>query len=72
MIVAGFSSDRNATARQSRPEAAFADRSLLTNETYKNAIKSVIEAVDKGTLRVASPTEQGWVVNEWVKQASLM
>lgn len=57
---------------QQQIEAAFADRSLLTNETYKNAIKSVIEAVDKGTLRVASPTEQGWVVNEWVKQAILL
>jgi 2,3,4,5-tetrahydropyridine-2-carboxylate N-succinyltransferase len=53
-------------------EAAFADRSLLTNDTYKNAIKSVIEAVDKGALRVAAPTEQGWVVNEWVKQAILL
>jgi 2,3,4,5-tetrahydropyridine-2-carboxylate N-succinyltransferase len=57
---------------QQQIEAAFADRSLLANETYKNAIKSVIEAVDKGELRVASPTENGWVVNEWVKQAILL
>ena len=57
---------------QQQIEAAFADRSLLTNDTYKNAIKSVIEAVDKGELRVAAPTEQGWVVNEWVKQAILL
>jgi len=57
---------------QQQIEAAFADRSLLADETYKNAIKSVIEAVDKGELRVASPTENGWVVNEWVKQAILL
>jgi 2,3,4,5-tetrahydropyridine-2-carboxylate N-succinyltransferase len=57
---------------QQQIEAVFADRSLLADETYKNAIKSVIEAVDKGELRVASPTENGWVVNEWVKQAILM
>ena len=57
---------------QQQIEAVFADRSLLANETYKNAIKSVIEAVDKGELRVASPTENGWVVNEWVKQAILL
>ena len=57
---------------QQQIEAAFADRSLLTNDTYKNAIKSVIEAVDKGELRVSAPTEQGWVVNEWVKQAILL
>jgi len=57
---------------QQQIEATFADRSLLADETYKNAIKSVIEAVDKGELRVASPTEKGWVVNEWVKQAILL
>ena len=57
---------------QQQIEAAFADRSLLADETYKHAIKSVIEAVDIGELRVASPTENGWVVNEWVKQASLL
>jgi 2,3,4,5-tetrahydropyridine-2-carboxylate N-succinyltransferase len=57
---------------QQQIEAAFADRGLLADETYKNAIKSVIEAVDKGELRVASPTENGWVVNEWVKQAILL
>ncbi|MFN5943324.1 MAG: 2,3,4,5-tetrahydropyridine-2,6-dicarboxylate N-succinyltransferase [Bacteroidota bacterium] len=57
---------------QQQIEAAFADRSLLADETYKHAIKSVIEAVDKGELRVASPTENGWVVNEWVKQAILL
>ena len=57
---------------QQQIEAAFADRSLLADETYKHAIKSVIEAVDKGELRVASPSENGWVVNEWVKQAILL
>jgi 2,3,4,5-tetrahydropyridine-2-carboxylate N-succinyltransferase len=57
---------------QQQIEAAFANRSLLADETYKHAIKSVIEAVDKGELRVASPTENGWVVNEWVKQAILL
>jgi 2,3,4,5-tetrahydropyridine-2-carboxylate N-succinyltransferase len=57
---------------QQQIEAAFADRGLLADEKYKHAIKSVIEAVDKGELRVASPTENGWVVNEWVKQAILL
>lgn len=57
---------------QQQIEAVFVDRSLLADESYKNAIKSVIEAVDKGELRVASPKENGWVVNEWVKQAILL
>lgn len=53
-------------------EQAFADRSLLQQTQYEEAVRSVIEAVDKGTLRVAEPTADGWKVNEWVKQAILM
>jgi 2,3,4,5-tetrahydropyridine-2-carboxylate N-succinyltransferase len=51
---------------------AWNDRSLLQQETYKQAVHAVMEEVDKGRLRVAGPTEDGWVVNEWVKQAILM
>lgn len=52
--------------------AAWNDRSLLKDTQYSDAVKQVIEAVDKGQLRVASPGENGWVVNEWVKKAILM
>lgn len=52
--------------------AAWADRTLLKDESYTNAVKEIIEAIDKGKERVASPTDNGWVVNEWVKQAILM
>lgn len=51
---------------------AWNDRSLLQQETHKQAIHAVMEQLDKGQLRVASPTDHGWVVNEWVKQAILM
>jgi 2,3,4,5-tetrahydropyridine-2,6-dicarboxylate N-succinyltransferase len=53
-------------------EAAWADRSLLKDETYSNAVRAVIEEVDKGQLRVAEPKDNQWVVNEWVKQAILL
>jgi 2,3,4,5-tetrahydropyridine-2-carboxylate N-succinyltransferase len=53
-------------------EAAWNDRALLKDETYSNAIREVIEEVDKGRLRVAEPKGNDWVVNEWVKQAILM
>ena len=53
-------------------QEAFANRELLKDNTYEQAVRSVIEEVDKGRLRVASPTEAGWVVNEWVKQAILL
>ena len=48
------------------------ERSLLKQDAYSNAIKLVIEEVDKGRLRVAEPQGDTWVVNEWVKQAILM
>jgi len=51
---------------------AWSNRELLKNEKYSDAVRSVIEEVDKGRLRTASPTENGWQVNEWVKQAILM
>ena len=57
---------------QTKIEAAWNDRALLMDEIYSNAIREVIEEVDKGRLRVAEPRENNWVVNEWVKQAILM
>ena len=51
---------------------AWQNRELLKDEVYIEAVKSVIEDVDKGRLRTAFPSDNGWVVNEWVKQAILM
>jgi 2,3,4,5-tetrahydropyridine-2-carboxylate N-succinyltransferase len=51
---------------------AWINRELLKDNAYADAVRAVIEEVDKGRLRVASPSESGWVVNEWVKQAILM
>lgn len=51
---------------------AWNNRDLLKDNKYSEAIKNVIEEVDKGRLRTASPSQTGWVVNEWVKQAILM
>jgi 2,3,4,5-tetrahydropyridine-2-carboxylate N-succinyltransferase len=53
-------------------KAAWNDRTLLQESQYSDAVKCVIEAVDKGKTRVAEPGENGWKVNEWVKQAILM
>jgi 2,3,4,5-tetrahydropyridine-2-carboxylate N-succinyltransferase len=52
--------------------AAWANRELLKEEKYADAVRTIIEEVDKGRLRTAEPTEKGWQVNEWVKQAILM
>jgi 2,3,4,5-tetrahydropyridine-2-carboxylate N-succinyltransferase len=51
---------------------AWGNRDLLKEKKYAEAVRAVIEETDKGRLRVASPGADGWVVNEWVKQAILM
>lgn len=51
---------------------AWANRELLKENKYSDAVRAVIEDVDKGRLRSASPSDTGWVVNEWVKQAILL
>jgi 2,3,4,5-tetrahydropyridine-2-carboxylate N-succinyltransferase len=53
-------------------EAAWNERGLLKETKYAEAVRSLIEEVDKGRLRVAEPLEDGWQVNEWVKQAILL
>jgi len=51
---------------------AWNDRELLKTKKYSDSVRDVIEALDKGSLRVANKPEDKWVVNEWVKQAILM
>lgn len=53
-------------------ENAWEDRSQLTNKVTIDAIRSVVDLVDAGTLRVAEPTADGWQVNEWVKKAVVL
>ena len=53
-------------------EQAWENRGLLTQKDTVAAIEQVIEEIDKGILRVAEPTSQGWQVNEWVKKAVVM
>lgn len=51
---------------------AWSNRELLQDNKYVDAVNAVIEEVDKGRLRLAEPTSEGWQVNEWVKQAILL
>lgn len=53
-------------------EQAWENRSLLTQLETQEAIRSLIELLDKGTLRVAEPTEAGWKVNDWVKKGVIL
>jgi 2,3,4,5-tetrahydropyridine-2,6-dicarboxylate N-succinyltransferase len=53
-------------------EAAWQDRSKLSEPKTIEAIRTIIEELDKGIKRVAEPGADGWVVNEWIKKAVIL
>src|ERR1035438_8189394 len=53
-------------------EAAWSNRELLKETKTQDAIREIIEQLDKGKVRVAEPTQNGWQVNEWVKKAVIL
>ncbi len=54
-------------------EAAWDNRELLKEQSTQDAIREMIELLDKGKLRVAQPLEDGtWQVNDWVKKGVIM
>ncbi len=53
-------------------ENAWNDRKLLEDPATIIAIKSIIEELDKGRLRVAEPMGDSWQVNEWIKKAVIL
>ena len=53
-------------------ESAWDDRTLLDKSETQEAIRQVIKQLDSGKIRVASPVDDGWRVNEWVKKAVVL
>ncbi|MEE1099162.1 MAG: 2,3,4,5-tetrahydropyridine-2,6-dicarboxylate N-succinyltransferase [Alistipes sp.] len=56
-------------------EAAWQNRELLKDNATQEAIREVVELVDKGKLRTAEPIDfekSLWQVNEWVKKAIIL
>lgn len=54
-------------------ENAWENRTLLQEKQTQEVIFGVIEQLDKGLLRVASPQQDGtWQVNEWIKKAVIL
>jgi 2,3,4,5-tetrahydropyridine-2-carboxylate N-succinyltransferase len=52
---------------------AWEDRTLLSQASTQETIREVIELLDKGKLRVATPASDGsWTVNDWVKKAVIL
>jgi 2,3,4,5-tetrahydropyridine-2-carboxylate N-succinyltransferase len=58
---------------KSKVEAAYADRSLLSDAATKQAVLDVVAMLDQGKLRVATQDEPGkWTTHAWIKQAVLL
>lgn len=53
-------------------EQVWEDRFLLEKDSIKSTIREIIELLDKGKIRVAEPTDNGWKVNEWIKKAVIL
>lgn len=58
---------------QTTIEAIWDNRDLLQNKDARDAINQTVELLDKGSIRVAEPLENGsWKVNDWVKKAVIL
>lgn len=53
-------------------ESAWENREMLQESRTQEAINEIIEQLDKGKLRCAEPTAEGWQVNDWVKKAVIL
>lgn len=56
-------------------ESAWGDQSRRSGSLLIEALDAVLEALDQGELRVASPPVDGngdWTVHEWIKEAILL
>lgn len=53
-------------------ESAWNNRELLSEPKTRETINEVVNLLDRGELRVAEPTPNGWQVNEWVKKAVIL
>lgn len=53
-------------------ERAWEDRNMLKDTAVQDAIRSVVDCLDRGELRIAEKGEEGWRVNEWLKKAVLL
>ena len=51
---------------------AFRDRSRLEDAAVRNAVEQTIDLLDRGEVRVASRTPEGWTTHSWVKEAILL
>ena len=65
----------NATDLEQIIDAAWENRSMLSPSAtgeVPDAINAALELLDSGAARVATKTDSGWSVNQWLKKAVLL
>ena len=53
-------------------ESAWDQPELRSQAATREAVEAVLDALDRGVLRSAEPSEGDWIVNEWVKKAVVL
>jgi 2,3,4,5-tetrahydropyridine-2-carboxylate N-succinyltransferase len=53
-------------------EDAWENRQYLAYKEYQEAIETVVQKLDEGSLRVAEPLGTLWHVNDWIKKAVIL
>lgn len=53
-------------------ESAWENREMLNQPETQEVIRNIIDLLDKGQLRIAEPSIDGWIVNEWLKKAVIL
>ena len=53
-------------------ENVWKNQGLLKKKEIQTTIANIIEELDKGRLRIAQPTKDGWQVNDWLKKAVIL
>ncbi|HEX6548275.1 MAG TPA: 2,3,4,5-tetrahydropyridine-2,6-dicarboxylate N-succinyltransferase [Candidatus Dormibacteraeota bacterium] len=53
-------------------DAAYGGADALQSEEVRRAVEATIARLDRGEVRAAEPSGEGWQVNDWVKKAILL
>jgi 2,3,4,5-tetrahydropyridine-2-carboxylate N-succinyltransferase len=53
-------------------DEAFANRELLKQDDYRDAVLTAVEMLDKGEARVAEPGDGDWIVHGWLQKACIL
>lgn len=60
------------TIHQTVIEEAWENRVMLQEKEVQDSIRFIIDELDAGRLRVAEPSDKGWMVNQWIKKAVIL